>query len=122
MKIIRTGASRTVILIGRYAIKVPTLRGTISTDARGRVASFAGGVLANQSEYVWHNFDQWEGQVAPVLRSWLCGLVQVYPRCEPAPADASLFRLDPCPGDYKLANYGVLDGRLVRVDYEMTCG
>lgn len=127
MRIIRTGASRTVILIGRYAVKVPSLRGAMTRDARGRVASFATGILANQSEYLWSRYRPWAGRVAPVLHSWLLGLVQVYPRCAPLDdADddergrAALPRLEPDPGDVKADNYGRLpDGRIVRLDYDM---
>lgn len=119
MRVIRTGISRTVILVGRYAVKVPSLRGHMHGGASGRLAGFAWGVIHNQSERVWHNFEGWDGRVAPVLHSWLAGVVQVYPRCEPAPEDAELFELDPNPGDMKRENFGVLDGRLVRLDYSM---
>lgn len=117
MHVIRTGITRTVILIGRYAIKVPSFRGHVHGDLRGRIAGFCHGIIANQTEYLWHDFDGWGGRVAPVLHSWAWGLIQIYPRCEPAPDDADLFELDPCPGDLKPDNFGVLDGRLVRVDY-----
>lgn len=113
------GITRTVFLTRRYAIKVPSLRGHVYGDARGRVEGFCHGVLANQSEYRWHTYEGWSGRVAPVLRSWLWGLIQVYPRCQPAPDGAELFLLDPCPGDVKPDNYGLLNGQLVRVDYDM---
>jgi hypothetical protein len=48
--------------------------------------------------------------------------VQVYPRCEPLAedvADAALPVLDPEPGDRKADNFGLLDGRIVRLDYAM---
>lgn len=119
MQIIRTGISRTVILVGRYAVKVPSLRGHVTGGVRGRMAGFAHGMLHNQSEAIWHNYEDWAGRVAPVLHSWLGGLVNVYPRCEPAPENAELFELNPSPGDIKPDNYGLLGGRLVRVDYSM---
>ncbi len=121
----RTGASRTVFLIGRYAIKVPSLRGHLTGDGRGRLAGWCRGVLANQSEFTWHDYGGWRGRVAPVLRSWLLGVVQVYPRCEPffGPDDQAgrerLPLLDPDPGDIKVDNFGLLGGQLVRLDYEM---
>lgn len=119
MRIVRTGITRTVILTRRHAIKVPSLRGgSAGPGLRGRMGSFAGGLLANQSEYLWHDFDAWSGLVAPVLHSWLGGLVQVYPRCQPVPADSALPVLDPDPGDHKLDNFGVLAGRVVRIDYD----
>lgn len=122
MRIVRTGATRTVILVGPYAIKIPTLRGVTSRDARGRLAGVCRGILSNQSEHTWHTFEPWAGRVAPVRRSFLLGLIQVYPRCEPLqPGDRGpLPRLDPCPGDIKPSNYGRLGGRVVRVDYDMS--
>lgn len=120
VRINRRGITRTVIITTRYAIKVPSLRGGSLGGARGRLGGFARGLLANQSEYQWHDFEPWAGKVAPVLRSWLGGFVQVYPRCEPVAVDALLPLLDPDPGDHKLENFGVLNGRVVRVDYEMT--
>ena len=123
MKIIRTGVTRTVILVGPYAIKVPSLRG----DMHGhRLGSFCLGVLANQSERTWSSFEEWEaGAVAPVLRSWLGGIVQVYPRCDPLdwPDDDEhrdrLPLLEPDPGDVKVNSYGLLHGKIVRLDYDM---
>ncbi len=125
MRIIRTGVTRTVILIGAYAVKVPSLRGVHPGGPRGRLAGVARGLLANISEHIWHDYEPWRGHVAPVLHSWLFGLVQVYPRCQPLDLDdddagrAQLPELDPDPGDLKVANFGLLDGRIVRLDYEM---
>ncbi len=127
MLAVRHGISRTVLLTRRWAIKVPSGRGGSIGGARGRLQSLAWGVLANQSEYQWYAFEGWAGQVAPVLRSWLWGLVQVYPRCDPLPVDDRgeymgddpLPVLEPDPGDHKLDNYGLLDGRVVRLDYDM---
>jgi hypothetical protein len=121
MRIIRTGVTRTVFLVGRWAVKVPSLRGGMH---RGEwLASFCQGVLSNRSERQWHDFEGWHGQVAPVLHSWLGGIVQVYPRCEPVEGDDYWAReqpdMDPEPGDRKASNYGRLDGRLVRIDYDM---
>lgn len=127
MLLVRHGISRTVILTRRHAIKVPSCRGGSIGGWRGRLQSIAWGLLANQSEHQWHNFEPWTGKVAPVLRSWLGGFVQVYPRCRPLPVDAAgeyagtapFPMLDPDPGDHKLDNFGLLAGRIVRIDYEM---
>lgn len=122
MQVIRRGATRTVILTRCWAVKVPSGRGMapFGKTWRGRLSSFARGVLANQSEYIWSGFAPWQGQVAPVRRSWLGGIVQVYPRCEPLPDGYRLPALEPCPGDRKASNYGLYQGRVVRVDYDMT--
>lgn len=122
MRVIRIGVTRTVVLVGRWAVKVPTLRGIPIGDGRGRVAGVCRGLLANQSEYVWSTFEPWAGKIAPVRWSLLFGLVQVYPRCQPL-ADGErgpLPRLDPCPGDIKPDNFGWLGGRVVRVDYDLS--
>ncbi len=117
--LIRHGICRTVLLVGPYAVKVPSLRGHAAGGVRGRLEGFCRGILANLSEATWSSFEPFAGRIAPVRFSLLGGLVQVYPRCEPAPEDAELFRLDPDPGDVKPDNFGLLDGRLVRVDFEM---
>lgn len=121
MRVIRRGITRTVILVGCYAIKVPSLRTGSIGGPRGRLQSFAWGVLANHSEYEWSTYKPWQGRVAPVLRSWLFGLVQVYPRCAVLDEGSrvELPVLDPDPGDVKHDNYGWLGGRLVRLDYDM---
>jgi hypothetical protein len=118
VKLVRSGITRTVILTNRHAIKVPSLRGGSSG---ARIESFCRGVLANRSELQWHTYEGWRGAVAPVTRSWLGGVVQVYPRCPPLPPGARgpLPRLDPDPGDVKPDNFGMLGGRVVRVDYDM---
>lgn len=115
---VRHGITRTVYVTRRYAIKVPSLRGGSSGSW---VESFCWGILANRSERQWHTYEGWSGQIAPVLWSALGGLVQVYPRCDPLPdgARGPLPRLDPCPGDVKPDNFGVLAGRVVRLDYDM---
>lgn len=124
MQIIRSGITRTVVLTWRYAIKVPSWRG-IGHDRRsirGRLAGAAAGVLASRSEYDWHQFEGWQPHVAPVLHSWLGGLIQVYPRCRPVPArhERRIPQIHPAPGDSKLANVGMLRRRMVWIDYDMS--
>jgi hypothetical protein len=120
MKVVRTGISRTVILVGRYAVKIPaTRRGTGALGTRGRIWSFAHGILANLSEQEWSDTPG----VCPVLYGF-AGLVNVYPRCEPVTIqheqvdyDAIGF-LGEC--DRKPDNVGWLNGRMVWVDYDMS--
>lgn len=108
---IRHGITRTVFLVGRYAIKVPTLR--YGLDA------WAWGIVSNNSEQEWCKYRDWKGRVAPVLHSWFGGLIQVYPRCEPFVLKTMKYPEFPgfAPGDKKPDNYGVLDGRVVCIDY-----
>jgi hypothetical protein len=118
VRIIRSGVTRTVILIGRYAIKVPSLRGGVY-GVRELIGGWCRGVLANDSER------EWSGQpgTCPVLWS-LLGLVNVYPRCEPVHLADDQIDYDaigfPGPTDRKPDNLGYLHGRLVWVDYDMS--
>jgi hypothetical protein len=114
---VRRGITRTVLLVHRWAIKVPSMR---SHDAglRGVVWSIARGLCANLSE------QEWSGSpgTCPVLWSW-AGIVNVYPRCQPVTHDLTDAEYDAVgllgPGDRKPQNMGWLDGRLVWVDYDM---
>jgi hypothetical protein len=112
----RYGISRTVFLIGRYAVKVPRLRS--QGNGHGPTWTIPRAVLANQSERDWGGV---EG-VAPVLRSLLGGLVNVYPRCEewpPGPPPAyDQIGVGWLPRDRKPQNVGILDGKPVWLDYD----
>jgi hypothetical protein len=115
----RSGLTRTVILIGPYAIKVPTIRYGIPMWCRG--------VLANESEHEWSSVDG----VNPVLWS-LGALVNVYRRAQPVGPDwvgrkhpafdaARYDALTPGfmpAGDRKPDNLGIVGGRVLWVDYD----
>lgn len=118
----RRGITRTVILTRRWAIKVPTIRGLGSPDIKGmRIASFCRGVLANRSELEWSSV----GGVNPVVWS-LRGLVNVYRRADRVPDGTYLededyvgLTEDWVPiGDRKPENIGVVNGRVVWIDYD----
>ena len=140
MVVVRRGVTRTVFLVWHWAIKVPAFRPIGGRHGiRGRVAGFATGYLANLSEQTWSSYRPWSEGVAPVLRSWLWGVIQVYPRCDPVDQTDWVYDGDPIaidsgwrykgkvplpvlypePGDFKADNFGWLDGRIVRVDYSM---
>jgi hypothetical protein len=74
-------------------------------------------VAANHQELDWRDMPGF----CPVKASWL-GLVQVYPRCEPIDYEPtrkqyrSITGLD-FPSDYQRENVGLLNGRLVWIDY-----
>lgn len=115
MTINRRGASRTVFLVGRWAIKVPT----------PRVAwrHFLLGWLGNLNELGW-----WRGgrdpRLCPVVASFVGGLVIVMQRATPicsrrgCPDDAhDLPRWNDLPCERKLDSFGYVDGRIVAVDY-----
>lgn len=115
MTVRRYGICRTVYLIGPWAIKTPRLR-----DQKGRrLWSWTRGVQANLSERDWSEV---EG-VAPVLRTFLGGIITVYPRCQEWPAelgDPAYDEIGPSwmPRDRKPANIGLLDGQPVWLDYD----
>lgn len=67
MRIVRTGVTRTVVLVGWWAVKVPTIRGLGDPAQSGnRLASFARGILANKTEREWSSIDG----VNPVVWSY----------------------------------------------------
>lgn len=114
----RRGVTRTVILTRRYAVKVPSLRGGSlgARSPRGVMRSIVWGIDANLSEIEWSGTPG----VCPVLWS-LLGLVNVYRRCAPVTGDLADADYDAIgmlhPGDRKPENLGLLDGRIVWVDY-----
>lgn len=117
----RYGICRTVFLVGPWAIKTPRLRR--GRDMKGKVVynvmwSLPRAVLANQSEAQWSGV---EG-VAPVLRSLLGGLVNIYPRCEPWPEgpepEYDSIGVGWLPRDRKPTNVGLLNGEPVWLDYD----
>ena len=130
-KLCRRGITRTVLLAGRWAVKVPSLRPR-GAGLPGMLWGFCRGVLANQSERTWwrHATDDMRPHLCPVLHSWLGGIINVYPRCEPflvdaVPAAPMLKHQNkpnthqPPPGDTNPEKKGWLDGRVVLLDYDM---
>ena len=80
--VIRRGITRTVLLTRRYAIKIPALR-TNGDGFSGLLWSLARGVLANQAELAWKEYEPWQDALCPIVWSSWGGLVVVMPRCEP---------------------------------------
>ena len=114
---VRRGITRTVLLVGRWAVKVPSLR-SHGHGLAGVLWSFCRGILANQSEA------EWSGQPGLCPKVWaFAGLISVYPRCEPVTREVQAEEYAAIgwagPTDKKPANLGLLDGRMVWVDYDM---
>lgn len=111
------GITRTVLLTGRWAIKVPSLR-THGEGARGMLWSLCRGVLANLSEIEWSG----SPGTCPVHRT-MAGLINVYPRCMPVTHDPTDREYEAIgllgPMDRKPRNVGWLNGHLVWLDYDM---
>lgn len=109
------GATRAVLLVGRYAIKIPS-----ATTWK----LFLLGLVANMQE-VEFSMTGWP-ELCPVLWSVPGGLLVVMRRAQPITQeefDAIQFPEWQDKGDYyvpieaKRANMGRLDGRIVAVDY-----
>lgn len=101
------GASRTVILTRRHAFKLPSLR-----SWRGMLW----GLLSNLRERERSG----SPDLCPVRFSLPLGLLVVMPRCAPVPLDLIPDpRAMPAddPDAWKADSFGLLNGRVVRVDY-----
>lgn len=115
---IRRGTTRTVLLLGKYAIKLPRLSAHHS-GLRGRMWSLARGILANISESEWSGMQG----VCPVLWSGFGGIVNIMPRCKPVYEDRSVEEYYAISNqlfasDKKPQNLGLLNGELVWIDYD----
>lgn len=113
---VRRGITRTVLLAGQWAIKLPSLRAH-GEGLAGVLWSISRGILANQSEC---DFSGQPG-LCPVLWSF-AGVVNVYPRCEPVEHELTDDEYAAIgfagPVDKKPPNVGLLDGRMVWLDYD----
>jgi hypothetical protein len=114
----RTGVSRDVLCIGRWALKLPKLK---------RWQSFLIGLLANMQERELSKRDYWPELLCPVVFALPGGWLLVMRRATPL-TDAQAAELDygmlwpedgrpAIPAEPKPASFGVLDGRIVVVDY-----
>ena len=112
---VTSGATRTVLLIGRYAIKVPRCSSW---------RTFLNGLLANMQERQFARTG-WP-ELCPVLASLPGGWLLVMPRAAPM-SDAEWCDFEPeafcetesytLPVEHKQDSFGLLDGRVVAVDY-----
>lgn len=117
-----SGATRAVLLIGGWAIKFPHF-------GRGYQLGLHG-ILANLQEREWSCVDD---RLCPVVWGDRCGLVLIMRRCEPIPEEQGMTRhfasyfdgkgwpggveIDTLVSDWKPQNFGVLNGKLVCLDY-----
>lgn len=113
------GTSRSVLLIGKYALKFPRC---LSWKA------FVMGMLANINEAQWKNAPN-DWHLCPLLYSNKFGLLNIMPRCKSikhrglyAVELARLSAITPLSKswyvyDAKPRNFGMLNGRMVKLDY-----
>jgi hypothetical protein len=105
---LKRGVTREVVLIGRYAIKLPSLRSW---------RLFLQGLLCNIQEREFSGFDE---RLCPVLLSVWGGFVNAMPRC--VPVDDFTPEMDRICDDLtfiekKQCSFGMMGDRLVAVDY-----
>ncbi len=104
----KRGITREVFLIGKWAIKLPSVRSW---------RLFLQGLLGNMQEKELSGFDD---RLCPVVFSIWGGWVSIMPRCGSLPEFT-----DEMGGiceymgfiEKKLCSFGLLDGKLVAVDY-----
>lgn len=138
MKFVFQGTTRIVILTKKYAIKIPRLN-FLKDEWSNR---FIQGWLSNKIEYT---NSPHLSCVAPVLKSYLGGLIIVMKRCktfskeerEEFHSDINKEKIDKIIQEisqvpyyhtdknlmdfyYDYHNFGVLDGRLVLIDYGLS--
>lgn len=106
------GSTREVLLIGRWAIKIPSWRGYLH---------FLYGLIANLNEVTWWNGTH-DPRLCPVLFSLPGGLLIVMPRVNLAhapvgPTREHLKYFEGLPVELMPRNWGMYNGQLVTVDY-----
>lgn len=116
-RFIKCGATRWTILIGRYAVKIPSLYS---------YRQFLNGLLGNHQERTFYQIKDWQPKLCPVLWcSWLC-VVLVMPRARILTQDEDVdlekfIQVGPefykIPAEIKADSFGYLGDRLVAVDY-----
>lgn len=117
---IRRGTTRTVLLLGHYAFKFPTLKSW---------KLFLHGLLANMQEAEFSKTE--DDRLCPVLFALPGGFFSIMARAVPlhpdsfdnldvktwASADLAYVHDIQVPVEDKLSSFGVYDGRIVAVDY-----
>jgi hypothetical protein len=116
MRLIRSGATRYVLLTRRYAFKIPSLRNW---------RCFLWGLLANMQERAFGTLGLKE--LCPVLFYLPGGFLVVMPKAEVMDEDAFAdFDYEGfinsvadmvLPVEEKASSFGMLDGRVVAIDY-----
>lgn len=115
-KVVNTGSTRLVLLIGGYAIKIP--RG--DDNSFGIFLGILRGWIGNRTEYMYTKYNIYSF-TNPILFSFLFSLVVVQKRTELITREEffSLERDDyPFGGfEWKLDSFGKIDNKIVVIDY-----
>lgn len=116
---IKRGTTRTVFLIGKYAIKIACFWSVM----RGRKWKiFLQGILANIDEKFWWKCAYKREKLCPVIWKSPLGVILIMKRAKSlseSEYDKSAFdfMFENLPLDNKIANFGKIDGKIVLVDY-----
>lgn len=110
------GSTRSVLFVGRYAIKFPRAFNVIS---------FLSGMIANIQDAQLSNVKEYKGKVCPVLFCFPLGLFIIMPKCEPLGSiwiEAGLRQMwqkkQPAPQvEFKNSSFGYYKGEFVAVVY-----
>lgn len=116
---IEKGTTRTVFLIGKYAIKVPRFW---HKQPGHKWKMFLRGILANIDEHFWWKCAYKKEKLCPVRFKSPLGLILVMDRAEPLKdyeydKDAFDFIFENLPLDNKIINFGRIKDRVVLIDY-----
>lgn len=119
-RFVKPGATRWTILVGRYAVKIPSLYS---------YRNFLNGLLGNDQERTFYQIKDWQHKLCPVLWcSWGC-FVLIMPRArilETSDEKCCAVYLEKfikinddfeIPAEIKQDSFGYLGDRLVAVDY-----
>ena len=116
---IEKGSTRTVLLIGKYAIKVPRFWHEYHGH---RWKMFLRGILANIDEDYWWKHSHKKNKLCPVVFKSPLGFLLVMLRAkELTEQEYDKKQLEKefigLPLDNKIINFGKIDGNIVLVDY-----
>lgn len=124
MRYLKTGATRRVFLIGRYAFKVPFAWPGTGNAFCGIFRRLRNGIFANGCEMVYSGMKFSGNGVTfvcnPVVFALPCGLLVVQRRALPIDDETFDTLEEACEGslvEYKPDSFGFVDGELVAVDY-----
>lgn len=119
MKILNNGSTRIVILVGKYAIKIP--RFFIEPDNKfyGKLVNFLFGWVSNRKEYLLSK-NQINDDLLPVKKSFLWSMIIIMDKAEPITRE-EFFNLNQedfnFGHEHKLDSYGKVNNKIYVIDY-----
>ncbi len=120
MKLDLKGITRIVFLIGKYAIKIPNFKYQHNHFLQGCYANWSERKYCKDFKTANYEGNMYEWVAPSYFCSWF-GLVQIQARCETynkhLTKEQKEFYKPLCGTDNKKENFGLLNGKLVCVDY-----